>query len=704
MEINFIAGSFEDNSGNGNDAETETFYIDGPDLYGTNFNIIETEANAGDEITVEVTIHNDGLVAYSQFGVRCYISRDPHIEHGEDAFLHYESIPGLDPNADVTFVETMRLPSAGNDVYDGDGVYYIGMVVDGDNQNSETDENNNSNRGTYLDREDLVINNTDAPDKPDLVGQFASIPMDAQIFPDQIDRVSVTVVNRTEIDARGRISIQLFLSEDQQLNDYFPYGDRKAGGLANVSINLGELDAKTFKVPFFSPDSLAPGEYYLLAKVDYSDTMSEEDEDNNVIVSPATYQWTRKVGEGGAKKLTLYDQGVAVTFRMNGGGYAIIDPGDEGFNIVMEETGEKSRLKMSGRPNETYRIDNVTCTGDLKGIEGTDSFLKGTMTILGTTGEIKLGDIDDEHVITVGGDASSPPMKVQFGHVTDLVLDTQTPIKQLNAQSWGDAGGTPDRISAPWIGKLQVAGDFDADLVLSGAGAPKDTLGNVKINGVLNGGNWDITGGASNITAGGTTAAWSAAFTGDVAKAKFTGDFGGTLAAQRISKLDVLGNLDGATIRLNPTAGDAIAQTTVLGKLKITGWMEDSQIRAFGDIGKAQIGAMRGSTLFAGVRNYVTDLPSAAAHFSHASTIADLKIKGVAGATHAFEDSYVAASVLNKVQVRNCLTDNGGTTFGLACNDLGRFQRFEPDGKYKWPNNSDPGGPPPDGDFVVRVI
>ncbi len=704
MEINFIAGSFEDNAGNGNEAETESFYVDGPDLYGISFDVVELEANAGDELNVTARIRNDDIVAYHTFFVRFYVSRDPHIAYPEDRIFHVETIPGMNPDSEVSLTVSARLPAAGEAIYNGDGVYYIGMIVDGDDANAEINEDNNSNRGAYLDREDLQINNTVPADKPDLVGEFGAIPMSTLIHPGQNERVPVTVVNLSEIPAKGKVSIQLFLSTDKTLQDGLYFGDKKAGGLVGASINLGELDGKTFKVPFYSPTNFTPGQYYLLAKVDYQEQMEETNENNNVVASTEIFEWKRQVGDGGAKKLVLDDPaGVPVTFKMAGGGSATIEPTDDGFDIAMTGTGPGSSLKLSGKGG-AYSIHNLDIDGDLKDIKGKGALLTGSIDIAGGVTKLQLGDVADDHTITIGGSALATPVKILMGHVTDLVINSATPIAQLKALSWRDTDATLDRISAPWLGKLQIAGDFAAGLLLSGEGVSGATLGNAKVTGNLTGGVWNVSGDAGSITVGSAAADWSAAFTGKVSKMRFNGDVNSNLSLRSLGKLDIRGSLTGATVWLNPTVDAQIAASTVLGSLKVSDWLDESQIRAFGNVGKATIGGMRHSNLFAGVRNHVSGLASIATDFSHESSIAGVTIKGIAGADHSYLGSNIAAYLLSNVQVRNCQTDNGGTVFGIAARSLGRFQRSEPGNTIKWPNKDEPNGPAPDGDLYVRLI
>ncbi len=705
IEINFIAGSFADSAGNVNDAATESFYVDGPDMYGAYFDVLELQASPGGQINIAATVRNDHLVAYESFYVRFYLSSDPHIAHGEDYLLAVTTVPGMNPDSDLNIQKQASLPAAGHALYNGDGVYYIGMIIDDENIAPETNEANNANQGTYLDREDIEILAAVVPDKPDLVAAFGTIPMNTIIYQDQRDRVEVTVTNLTEVRATGKIAIQLFLSPDKVLDDHNHLGaDTKAGGSVGLNLNLGELETTTFSVFFISPSYLTAGQHYLLAKVDYANAIDEANEDNNIVASSEVFEWQRKVGEEGAKQLVLEDKsGTLVTFKMSGGGSAVIDPTDDGFDIAMTGTNARSSLKLAARGGG-YSLHDITVDGDLKDINGRGALLTGSIDIAGSVTKIQLGDVADDHTIAIGGSVSAAPARIQFNAVTDLVLTSDTPIKQLKARSWRDTDAIPDRIAAPWPGVLQGNGDFKADLLLGGEGAAGATLGKVKITGDLTGGTWSVTGGASNISAGAAASDWSAAFTGDVGKVRFSGDVAGDLSARSIKTLDIRGDLQEALIRLNPTVDASAVASTVLGNLKVAGWMNGSEVRAFGNIGKATVGGMRDSNLFAGVRNYVTGLPALVGEFSHESSIARILIRGIAGAEHCYLNSNIAAQLLAQVQVRHCETDNGGTAFGVAARSLGRFQRFETTGRFTWPNKSEPDGPAPDGDFVVRLI
>ncbi|MHC4718575.1 MAG: Ig-like domain-containing protein, partial [Planctomycetota bacterium] len=102
--------------------------------------------------------------------------------------------------------------------------------------------------------------------------------------------------------------------------------------------------------------------------------------------------------------------------------------------------------------------------------------------------------------------------KIALGPTADATLTSLTPIKTLTVAEWLDLDGSPDVVSAPWVGKLvakgngrtAAAGHFQADLLLNGAAAPKRTLGSVKIAGNLTARSWDVTGGIGKMVVSGT--------------------------------------------------------------------------------------------------------------------------------------------------------------------------------------------------------
>lgn len=135
------------------------------DLRGAQFDIHDQALNAGQEISVIwYSIDNIGMGTIAQsFAVRFYLSTDNKFGF-YDYFLGGVQINRVFEQGQQkdfsTLLQglTLRLPNAGAwRPFHGTSVYYVGMIIDFWNNVPELNENNNKNRGEYLDFERLII-------------------------------------------------------------------------------------------------------------------------------------------------------------------------------------------------------------------------------------------------------------------------------------------------------------------------------------------------------------------------------------------------------------------------------------------------------------------------------------------------------------------------------------------------------------------
>lgn len=140
-----------------------------PDLKGSYFKIAPTSADAGNNIHVDFEISNDGLVSPSQaVKVDFFLSDNPDIDPDQDFLLHSEEVDRgvLNPHSSSGRLQAnidLEKPYSNFPYSGGDGTYYIGMVIDPNNNISEINEFNNSNGGKFLDYDSLDITNTSPP-------------------------------------------------------------------------------------------------------------------------------------------------------------------------------------------------------------------------------------------------------------------------------------------------------------------------------------------------------------------------------------------------------------------------------------------------------------------------------------------------------------------------------------------------------------
>ena len=114
-------------------------------------------------------------------------------------------------------------------------------------------------------------------------------------------------------------------------------------------------------------------------------------------------------------------------------------------------TTEKSTLTIgaSGGAGESTVID-ILVEDSLKAVAAPKIGLLGDLIVAGTLTTLQLGDVADNHFITVGPTVSSADtLTVTMSQVENLTFDSQTPIKSFTVVEWLDTDDDPDLLIAP---------------------------------------------------------------------------------------------------------------------------------------------------------------------------------------------------------------------------------------------------------------
>jgi hypothetical protein len=139
--------------------------------------------------------------------------------------------------------------------------------------------------------------------------------------------------------------------------------------------------------------------------------------------------------------------------------------------------------------------------------------------------------------------------------------------------------------------------------------------------------------------------------------------------------------------------------------MKVRGWLDGSDIRTTGSIGTVVVGAMRDSSLMAGVGENVTALPQSLEQFDVLATIHRLTVKGIRSTdTPSFENSNVAAWSIRKVKLRDVQSDNGGQPFGLAMHQYQKIKYNDGDGAVSLGATANGEQLSASRDFVIRLF
>jgi hypothetical protein len=229
-----------------------------------------------------------------------------------------------------------------------------------------------------------------------------------------------------------------------------------------------------------------------------------------------------------------------------GGAYSLTTPGDL---VAIEGQGTDAKAGLSLKLKATVKgqvpatsVADIVVNGSLN-LSAPGMSLLGNMSVTGGIGRLALGDVAAQHAIAIGFDPLIKGTSLVLGRVRDATLASLSPLTLLSVAEWLDGDGTPDQVTAPWIGSLATRGsktvggprgDFEAGLLLSGAGALKGTLGKVSIAGSLRRATWTITGSAGAI-----------AVRGDLTNATIVADLLGSVAVTgRISQDGTDGDTD----------------------------------------------------------------------------------------------------------------------------------------------------------------
>ena len=253
------------------------------DLYGLSFNASPNSQDAGRSLDVDFIINNPLSGSSGAFAVAFYLSTNSTITTS-DTLIGTYSVPNVPAFTPVQFSTQLILPPGGSSAYgNGDGDYFVGMIVDANNNVAEQDESNNHNRGDGKDRQEIRINRTSQGSSGDidlLGNSFNSSP--GQLQPGQRVNLSFEVRNRGD-DAAGPFNADFYISRDGTINDSDEYLGRyrfdSLGGNRTSNSVTRSFTLPPVGDPFWSGQG--DGQYTLGMIVDGGDDVAETNESNN---------------------------------------------------------------------------------------------------------------------------------------------------------------------------------------------------------------------------------------------------------------------------------------------------------------------------------------------------------------------------------------------------------------------------------------
>ncbi|MEB3293743.1 MAG: CARDB domain-containing protein [Synechococcales bacterium] len=130
------------------------------DLLGQSLDTVNSTHFAGGNTTLRYQIRNAGSQAVGGLRVGFYLSQDAVIDRS-DRLLDAVWLEGLAANTlSPEALKLIRLPDAGDSIWRGEGTYYLGMMVDWQNEVGESNETNNANLGNNLDLRAITVSLT----------------------------------------------------------------------------------------------------------------------------------------------------------------------------------------------------------------------------------------------------------------------------------------------------------------------------------------------------------------------------------------------------------------------------------------------------------------------------------------------------------------------------------------------------------------
>ncbi|MGA2678339.1 MAG: hypothetical protein ABSF37_03440 [Sedimentisphaerales bacterium] len=353
-----------------------------------------------------------------------------------------------------------------------------------------------------------------------------------------------------------------------------------------------------------------------------------------------------------------------VTFTLTGGGSATVegDPniqGDCSFaNVILSGTTENSVLAITPQPGVKTNVVNIEADGPVKTINARNVNLTGNILINGGCAMIALNDISGSSNINIGSSSSTKAAcSLKFGRVNNLTLTSGTPIKTLQATEWKSGS-----LNAPWISSLAIdgnaaggiAGNFGADVNLSGAGSPKGvSLNNAKITGQLGNSNWTVVGNCGTIGAASSSQNFDANITGNI----------GTLKAVGNKKMSMDATLSGTW------------QVNSVSTIKAT------------DISECNLTASQAATGKAVAIGTITAGRLIDSNFTAANgLLKTLKITGIVAEPFGIINSNVTAGHIGNAYLAFPKYSNNGTPFGVTAGAIDKVTVKDPAKTKTWKN------------------
>ncbi|HEX8915779.1 MAG TPA: choice-of-anchor Q domain-containing protein, partial [Humisphaera sp.] len=388
---------------------------------------------------------------------------------------------------------------------------------------------------------------------------ISTLKLPPVVVPGEKGSASVSLLNSGTQKATGQVELLLYLSADT-LVDAADVPLAAVGRVGQTSIPAGGSAklARTFVIP----QSVEAGNYHLLAVASAADGFVGSLFSASPAVSAGTFQVVRGFGQVGDRKgvkLVLSDSdGTAATFSLSGPGSATLIPSSDSTpSILLADTTDASKLSVATKAGDrVFAVRHIVSEGVIGTVTGKSVNVVGNVILRGGGTSVTLADLVGGNQVSISG---TTPATLKLGNVKNVTIDANAAIKSLTLSSWTDDDFVPDVITAPGIGTLKVAANFQPGLTLTGSGdAGFVALRSAAIKGgVGEAATWRVDGTVASLSVGGSVpVGFSANIKGDLNALKVLGDYAGELAAANVGSAVFKSTVSGGVLLAGADFGD----------------------------------------------------------------------------------------------------------------------------------------------------
>ena len=307
--------------------------------------------------------------------------------------------------------------------------------------------------------------------------------------------LAATISNVGDTAASGPVTVR-FLAPTNNADD-------PIGVVATVTkkINLKPGATAVITAKIVMNDQPSPGVYDYGAMIEAAGALNASaDNDESMVEGGFDLKliFGNYADRRGVVMTTTDEDGTIVTYTLKGAGYGEFSAAETeddraGLNMVGTDAATQFTITTKGGDKIVNIDSDINIAGSLKKFDAKTSNFSGSLSIGGSIADFAAANLTDFDMTIAGTGAA---MKFKAGAITDLRLDSNTPLAAMDFTNWLwlEDPTRPDlsedqlsTLAAPWIGKLTTKGEFSAITSLSGQNAPGTTLGAAKIGGLFSG-------------------------------------------------------------------------------------------------------------------------------------------------------------------------------------------------------------------------